>query len=182
MPRASVIAKNYSKALFIAARRAMKIDEVDNELSKFKDSFNTNFANELKNPVISKRDLEKVVDEIAIRFKLSSLTKNFLSSIIRNRRLNLFPEIYEEFSRILKKYKNIIEIEVISAKKTDKVSLDKIKSIIQKKYPDKTINIKEAVNDNILGGFQVKIGSNMADASLRNQLEKIKKECIAAIN
>ena len=41
---------------------------------------------------------------------------------------------------------------------------------------------KEAVNDNILGGFQVKIGSNMADASLRNQLEKIKKECIAAIN
>ncbi len=182
MPRASVIAKNYSKALFIAARKGQKINEVERELSRFKDSFNTNFANELKNPVISKKDLEKVVDEIAKQFKLSSLTKNFFASIVRNRRLNLFPEIFEEFNRILKKFKNIIEIEVISAKKTDKVSLDKIKSIIQKKYPDKTINIKEAVNDNILGGFQVKIGSNMVDASLKNQLEKIKKECITAIN
>jgi F0F1-type ATP synthase delta subunit len=53
---------------------------------------------------------------------------------------------------------------------------------VQKKYPDRVINVKEAVNDNILGGFQVKIGSNLIDASLKNQLEKIKKECIASIN
>ena len=101
---------------------------------------------------------------------------------VKNRRLNLFPEIYEEFSRIIQKFRNIIEIEIISAQKADKVSLDKIKNLVQKKYPDRVINVKEAVNDNILGGFQVKIGSNLIDASLKNQLEKIKKECIASIN
>ncbi len=182
MPRASVIAKNYSKALFIAARKIDSIESTEQELQKFKDNFSTSFANELKNPVISKNDLAKIVNEIAQKFELSALTKEFFASIVRNRRLNLFPEIYEEFSRIVKKFKNIIEIEVISALKADQVSLDKIKNLVQKKYPDKIINVKEAVNDNILGGFQVKIGSNLLDASLKNQLEKIKKECITAIN
>lgn len=182
MPRASVVAKNYSKALFIAARKSNQIEGVEKELQKFKDNFSTSFANELKNPVISKKDLTNIIEEISKKFELSPLAENFFSSIVRNRRLNLFPEIYEEFMRIVKKFKNIIEIEVISATKTDKVSLDKIKSLVQNKYPDKTINVKEAVNDNILGGFQVKIGSKMVDASLKNQLEKIEKECIAAIN
>ncbi len=182
MPRASVIAKNYSKALFIAARKNNLVDSIEEELQKFKDNFSTSFANELKNPVISKKDLLKIVDEIAQKFELSPLAKEFFASIVRNRRLNLFPEIYEEFLRITKKFKNIIEIEVISAIKADKVSLDKIKNLVQKTYPDKIINVKEAVNDNILGGFQVKVGSNLIDASLKNQLDKIKKECISAIN
>ncbi len=182
MPRVSVIAKNYSKALFIAARKNKSLDDVELELKKFKDNFSTNFANELKNPVISKNDLTKVVTEISNKFSLSPLVTEFFSSIVKNRRLNLFPEIYEEFSRIIQKFRNIIEIEIISAQKADKVSLDKIKNLVQKKYPDRVINVKEAVNDNILGGFQVKIGSNLIDASLKNQLEKIKKECIASIN
>lgn len=182
MPRASVIAKNYAKALFLAARKGNTIEKVVAELDVFKQNFSTSFAHELKNPVIAKDDLVRIIQEVTQKFALGALSSNFFASIVRNRRLNLFPEIYEEFSRIVKIQKNILEVEVITAVKSDKAHIDRVKVLIEKKYPGKTIAIKEVVKEKILGGFQVKIGSEVIDASLQNQLTTIGKECLAAVN
>ena len=182
MPRASVIAKNYAKALLLAANKSKSIDKVVLELDTFKQNFSTSFAHELKNPVIAKNDLSKIIEEVTKKFSLGTLSSNFFASIIRNRRLNLFPEIYEEFLRLVKQQKNILEVEVIFAAKAQKEKIDEIKSLIEKKYPNKIIIIKEVVREQIIGGFQVKIGSEIIDASLQNQLNKIGKECLAAIN
>lgn len=182
MPRASVIAKNYAKALFVAAKKNNNVDKVASELDVFKQNFSTSFAHELKNPVIAKNDLVKIIEEVTQKFGLGALTSNFFASIVRNRRLNLFPEIYEEFSRIVKQQKNILEVEVIVAVKAEKDQIDRLKVLIEKKYPGKIIAIKETVKEKILGGFQVKIGSEIIDASLQNQLASIGKECLAAVS
>ncbi len=182
MPRASVVAKNYAKALFLAARKNKSLDETAAEIEKFKENFSTSFAHELKNPVIAKDDLVRIINEVTSKFGLSSLSSNFFASIVKNRRLNLFPEIYEEFFRLLKLQKSILEVEVISAVKPEQEHLDKVKILIEKKYPDKKIAIRETVKEKILGGFQIKIGSEVIDASLKNQLDRIKKECLAAVN
>ena len=182
MPRASVIAKNYSKALFVAAKKNNSVEKVAQELDIFKQNFSTSFAHELKNPVISKNDLVKIIGEVTQKFALGNLTSNFFASIVRNRRLNLFPEIYEEFVRLVKQQNNIIEVEVITAVRSQKTHLDRVKSIVAKKYPGKTIEIKETVKEQILGGFQVRIGSEIIDASLKNQLANLDKELLSAIN
>lgn len=181
MPRVSVIAKNYAKALFVAAKKNNSLDKVAAELDVFKQNFSTSFAHELKNPVIAKQDLVRIITDVTQKFGLGALTSNFFASIVRNRRLNLFPEIYEEFSRSVKIQKNILEVEVTTAVKVEKVQLDRIKALVEKKYPGKVIAIRELVREKILGGFQVKVGSEIIDASLKNQLEKIGKACLAAI-
>jgi F-type H+-transporting ATPase subunit delta len=182
MPRISVVAKNYSKALFLAAKKSNSLDKVLSELEVFKENFSTSFAHELKNPVIAKNDLVRIITEVTKKFGLGQLTSNFFASIIRNRRLNLFPEIYEEFLRLVKLEKNILEVEVISAGKANKDQIEKVKLLIEKKYPGKKVAIKEVVKEQIMGGVQIKIGSELIDASLKNQLESLKKECLAAIN
>jgi ATP synthase F1 delta subunit len=182
MPRVSVVAKNYAKALFVAAVKSNSLDKVAAELEVFKQNFSTSFAHELKNPVIAKNDLVRIITEVTKKFGLGALTSNFFASIVRNRRLNLFPEIYEEFSRLAKLKKNILEVEVIAAVKPQQVHLDRVKTLVEKKYPGKTVAIKETVKEKILGGFQVKIGSEVIDASLENQLKSLKKECLAAVN
>jgi F-type H+-transporting ATPase subunit delta len=182
MPRVSVIAKNYAKALFAAAKKSNSLDKIVSELDVFKQNFSTSFAHELKNPVIAKNDLVKIIGEVTQKFGLGNLTSNFFASIVRNRRLNLFPEIYEEFLRLVKQQKNILEVEVIVAVKPQKIHLDRVKILIEKKYPGKIIYIKETVHDKILGGFQVKIGSEIIDASLKTQLANLGKECLAAVN
>jgi len=182
MPRVSVIAKNYAKALLIAARKNNSVDKVATELDVFKQNFSTSFANELKNPVIAKDDLIHIITEVTQKFALGNLTSNFFASIVRNRRLNLFPEIYEEFSRLVKQQKNIIEVEVIVATKSEKEHIDRVKTLIEKKYPGKTIAIRETIKEKILGGFQVKIGSEIIDVSLQNKLNSLAKECFSAVN
>ncbi|MFM7557593.1 MAG: F0F1 ATP synthase subunit delta, partial [Alphaproteobacteria bacterium] len=77
MPRVSVIAKNYAKTLFLVAKKNNAIDIVLNELNIFKENFSSNFAHELKNPVISKTDLVKIINEVTKKFKLGNLTSNF---------------------------------------------------------------------------------------------------------
>lgn len=182
MPRVSVVAKNYAKALFVAARKSNSLDKVAAELDTFKQNFSTSFAHELKNPVIARNDLAKIIAEVTQKFGLGALTSNFFASIIRNRRLNLFPEIYEDFLRLVKLSKNILEVEIISAVKTDKVQVDRVKVLIEKKYPGKIVAIKETIREQILGGIQIKVGSEVIDASLKNQLETLKKKCLAAVN
>jgi F-type H+-transporting ATPase subunit delta len=179
MPRVSVIAKTYAKTLFLASKNNNSIDKTTEELELFRKNFSNSFAHELKNPVISKNDMIKIINTVTSKFKLSNLTSNFFASIVKNRRLNLFPEIHEEFNRMINEYKKILEIEVLSAKD---INLDNIKKILEKSYPGKKIMIKHTLSSKILGGIQIKIGSKIIDASLKNQIEQIKKEFLMAVN
>lgn len=183
MPRISVVAKNYAKALFVAAKKNNSNDKISLELEVFKQNFSTSFAHELKNPVIAKDDLVRIIKEVTQKFALSALTANFFASIVRNRRLNLFPEIYEEFLRLNKQQKNILQVEIITAVKAEKSQIDLVKSAVEKKNSAaKKIEIKETVKEKILGGFQVKIGSKIIDASLQNQLKTLNQHCLEVIN
>lgn len=182
MPRVSVVAKNYAKALFIAARKTKSIDKVTIDLESFKINFSTSFANELKNPVIAKKDLARIIEDITKKFGLGKLMSDFFGSVVRNRRLNLFPEIYEEFFRLNKAFNNILEAEVTTVVKAQREQILKIKSIIEKKYPGKTIVIREVLKDKILGGLQIRVGSEIIDASLKSQLASIRKELLKAVS
>ena len=97
----------------------------------------------------------------------------------KNRRLGLFDDIYKEFSRLLRIEKNILEIELISSSNLDKSTIDDIKKIIAKQNPNKSIEVIETLKSDILGGLQIKIGSNLIDASLKNKLSLIEKELVA---
>ncbi|NBX52134.1 MAG: ATP synthase F1 subunit delta [Proteobacteria bacterium] len=179
MPRVSVIAKTYAKTLFLASKNNNSIDKISEELEVFRKNFSNSFAQELKNPVISKNDMIKIINEVTSRFKLGNLTSNFFASIVKNRRLNLFPEIHEEFNRMARDYKKILEVEVVS---TVGLNIENIKILLEKSYPDKKILLKHTLSPKILGGLQIKIGSKVIDASLKNHLEQIQKECLSAIN
>ena len=180
MPRISVVAKNYAKALFAAAKKSNALDKITEELENFRQSFSLDFARELKNPVISKVDSTKIINDIAKNLNLGKLLSDFLTAVTRNKRLNLFPEIYEEFTRLNKIQKNILEVELISTTKLEKAAIEKIRASVGKKHLGKIIEIKETIKKEILGGLQIKIGSNLIDASLKNQISNIGKELIRA--
>ena len=65
MTQISLVAKNYAKALFGAAKDNNNIDKIAKEFDIFKKSFGTNFVNELQNPAISKADSIKIITEIS---------------------------------------------------------------------------------------------------------------------
>lgn len=177
MSQASAIARNYAKALFSAALKDKKIDKIADNLEKFKSSFSEDFARELQNPVISKTDLIAIMEEINTKASFDEIFANFLLSLASNKRISLFLEIYDAFITLLKDHNNIVEAEIVFANdNVDAAQIEQIKKVIEKEYSGKTIEIKQRVDAKILGGFQVRIGSNIVDASLKNQIFNLKQE------
>lgn len=182
MPRASVIAKNYAKALFSASQKNNSLDKVGAELKNFQQNFGKDFIKELENPAISKNELGRIFAEISAKFGFSDMTANFLALIAENRRLSALPEIYEEFDSIVRLQNDILEVEIISAKEIGEAEVKLLKDSIAKAYSAKDILVKKTIKEKILGGFQIKIGSKLIDASLQNQIVAIGKECLKATN
>ncbi len=182
MLKASVIARNYAKALLSAAKKNNAVDKIAAELEVFKSHFTYDFANELQNPVISRNDLVKIMEEITQKFSFEPIVSSFFLTLADNKRLSLFLEVHAEFSILLKKQKNILEAEITFAAEPEAAQLSQIKALIEKKYSDKVIEVKKTINQQILGGFQVRIGSDVIDASLKNQLLNLSQEFASAIN
>jgi F-type H+-transporting ATPase subunit delta len=178
---AHLVAKNYARALFLAAKKHDKLETVILELDVIKKHFKADFAYELENPTISRDDLVNIMQEISTQVKFCALVTDFFAVVAQNKRLNLFLEIHEEFTQLVKIEKNILSVDLISVNKLTESQLEQIKSLLEKKYLGKTIAISEIINQNILGGFQIRIGSRLIDASLKGQIEAIKDQCQSAI-
>ena len=101
MPRISVVAKNYAKALLVAAEKHKSVDKVASDLDVFKKNFSAEFAHELENPVISKSDLVDVIAQVTTKLSLSEITSNF-SELIFAQPFSVKSEIFSNVIHSLK--------------------------------------------------------------------------------
>ncbi|MEN8252917.1 MAG: F0F1 ATP synthase subunit delta [Patescibacteria group bacterium] len=71
-----------------------------------------------------------------------------------------------------------MKITVTTAEKLNANQLKTIKSAISKKHPKLKLDIHEKLDENLIGGLQIMIGSKMYDASVKNKLAEIKTQLI----
>jgi F-type H+-transporting ATPase subunit delta len=186
MSQSSTIAKNYAKALFEAVKEGSKngnkIAKIKEDFAVFNKNFSSDFANELSSPALSKKDLLKIAGEICKKMELSGVFADFIAIVFQNKRVNAIKEIYAEFINLVKIEEGIISAEIISAAELDESEISKLKDAISSANKGKKVEIKQTIKSQILGGVQIKIGSNLIDASLKTKLKNIQNALIEAIN
>jgi len=103
------------------------------------------------------------------------LSIRFLNLVIQQRRENFMHETAREFITLCREKEGIIEVELSSA-----VTLnDAVIAQIEKRIADLTglkPSTTSKINPTLLGGFVVRFGDNMYDASLKNKIQKIKRD------
>jgi F-type H+-transporting ATPase subunit delta len=72
-----------------------------------------------------------------------------------------------------------LEVTVTSAVELDQGTVDHIGDAIAKQTGRK-IDLDSTVDDSILGGLVLRVGNMVLDASVRNQLEKLRKNVATA--
>jgi F-type H+-transporting ATPase subunit delta len=169
-----LIAKKYALAAFNMAKKDNLLDQFLVDLKKFSEFFSSATIKEISNPAISKTNLEKIVVELGEKLSLNNKVLHFLSVVAAARRIADIKYVQQHFAKLVKIEKNILEVEVISAVQLDAEILQEVKSSLQKKHSGLTIEIKQIIKKDILGGLVIKIGSNMIDASLKRQLSALK--------
>jgi F-type H+-transporting ATPase subunit delta len=110
---------------------------------------------------------------------IENLLKNFVKILVKNNDLSKAKKIEIEFNKIWNKKKGIVDANIISAKKTDKETLEIIENYIKKISGSPNVNMQEEIDKNMIGGIIIKYEDKILDGSLRTSLKTLKEKLSA---
>ena len=103
--------------------------------------------------------------------KFSNTFKNFLSLLVVKRRIFFLEKVIKSFLNLAMKRKGKISGKLISSKK---LSNEEVKNI-SKELSDSInsqITFDYELDESLIGGLKIQIGSLMIDSSIKNKLKK----------
>ncbi len=171
---AAGVAGRYATALFEIADESGSLDAVEAALGQMKDALGVSddLANLIKSPIVSREDqaaaMAKVCDAMGIGAPVSST----IGLMAANRRLFALPQVIKGFNRLLADKRGIQEAEVRSAKPLS----DAQKAALEKTIKESVgadIALDVTVDESLIGGLVVRVGSKMIDTSIRSKLASL---------
>ncbi|VBB46026.1 ATP synthase subunit delta [uncultured Paludibacter sp.] len=173
-----LISVRYATALLDFALESSSQDKVYEEAKTLARSFSaTNKLYEaLDNPVISAADKKKLI-LTAAGGKVSSVFQSFVDLVLKNNRESELQSMALKYIDLYRKKKNILYGKLTTAIEVDKATEERLVALVEKQISG-TIELEKVVDPSILGGFLMEVDFVRWDASLKNQLTKIKNEYI----
>jgi len=175
----SRISVRYSRALFQSALEKKILDRINRDMILVKDTCNIAEIKELlSNPVIRPSKKTEIFHSIFGK-NLHELTFSLIDLVIKNGREKYIPAIARVFVQETKKHNGVTESVLTTAVKVDPHIKKQVSDMIEDLFKTK-VDLRENIDETIIGGFVLKIEDNYIDASIRNKLRKIKKELIGS--
>jgi F-type H+-transporting ATPase subunit delta len=174
------IARVYGDALFDVAREEGKLDEIRSELGEFADALDEDRDLQVFffSPYFSsqeKRDgIEKAVDGASDEFS------NFLALLAEKHRMPAIFRIRTYYDELWAEENKRLEVRITSAVPLSDAVVKRVGDEIENQT-DKKIDLEANVDEEILGGLVLRVGNMVLDASLREKLNRLRKEVAQAV-
>jgi F-type H+-transporting ATPase subunit delta len=174
------IAEVYARALFEAAKEHDVLDRVRDELGEFAEALEDNRSLQvfLFSPYFSsdeKRDgVKKIVSDADER------TVNFLELLAERHRMPAIFRIKREFDALWADENQLLPVTVTSAVELDEGLVEDIGKRIQEQTGRK-VELYSNVDPDVLGGLMVRVGNVVLDSTVRNRLERLRKQVTKAV-
>ena len=173
------IAQVYARSLFEVAQEQGKLDVVREELGQITEALEENAELRLffYSPYFStdeKRDgLRRTVTGA------DPTTMNVLDILVENHRLPVLPRLRREYERRWREANNLLPVTVTSAVELDDAVVERIGDEIGRQT-GRTVELTREVDPSIVGGFVVRVGNAILDASIKNRLDNLRKQIVRA--
>jgi F-type H+-transporting ATPase subunit delta len=172
------LARVYAEALFGAAREQGKIDLMREQLAALCDELD---RRELRlfffSPLFSTRERKEGLARLLSG--ADEIFLNFLEILIDNHRMPVIFRIRRQYDGLWQEEHRLLPVEVTSAIELD----DEIARQIQERVEQqtgRTVELTRRVDESILGGLVVRVSNMILDASIRNQLERLRRQVARA--
>jgi F-type H+-transporting ATPase subunit delta len=169
------LATRYAKSLMGLALEQNQLEAVHNDMQFLQGVCRSNrdFQNLLRSPIIKSDVKQKIVNAVTDG-KIGMLSAAFTRLLMNKGRESNLPEIAASFISEYKNLKGIIPVKLTTAAPVS----DEVKAAIVSKLPveGKQIELESVVDESIIGGFILKTGDNLVDASISYDLRAIKKQ------
>ncbi|MFK7836442.1 MAG: F0F1 ATP synthase subunit delta [Sulfitobacter sp.] len=168
------IAQRYASAVFELAKEAKKVKDIESDLDALQGALDDSddFRNLIHSPIYSRAEQGDAISAIAKKMKLSATTANTLALMASKRRLFVLPQLVKSLREAIAEDKGEVTAEVTSAKALTKTQSDKLAKSL-KERTGKTVTLQTTVDETLIGGLIVKVGSKMIDTSIRSKLNSL---------
>ena len=163
----------YAKAVFELAQENNEIENLENEIKDLSNFYDTDseFVNFIMNPTQSIENQLNVIKKISEIMKFSKTLNNFLSLLVVKRRIFFLKKIMKSFLNLTAIKRGELSAKLISSKNLSNEELKEISSELSKVI-NSEINFDYKMDQSLIGGFKMQIGSLMIDTSIKNKLKK----------
>lgn len=170
----ATVASRYAKSLIELAKEKNVVDEVYQDMLLFSRTADENsiLMKVLGSPVVRHEKKLGILKGL-FQDKVNPVSFSIFNIITRKNREAILDAIADEFVKLYDEYRGIQKATVISSVAlTPDIRKQFISSL--EAATGKTIELEEKVDENLVGGYILRVGDRQVDASLKSQLNALK--------
>jgi len=177
----SETANRYALALYELAKENSELEIIEKDINEFLAIYNTSedLKNFIKNPTQSQSNQLEILKKISIEMSLSKIIKSFLSVLVTKRRIFFLNTIFLNFLSLVSKKRGELKASLISSKKLTNEELKNLSTELSQAMGT-TVAFDYKVDETLIGGLKMQIGSLMIDTSIKNKLKKYEQIMLEA--
>jgi F-type H+-transporting ATPase subunit delta len=170
------VSLRYASSLLDSAIEKKNLESVSNDMELV---FNTlegkNQLNlMLKSLVIKPLVKFSILNEVFAN-KISVDSLKFLQFVVDKKREDLLSNISKKFLELKDEYFGILNVEITTAYEFTNDQQEQVKKNLESNL-NKIIKLKYIINKELIGGFIARVADTMYDASIKHQLEILRKQ------
>ena len=171
--------ERYSRALYEVGKENAELEKIEECVTNFQFLFDKKFEikNFIQNPTHDIHTQNKVLDVISEKLDFTKNLKNFFLLLIKKRRFFFVKKITDNFLRLCSKKRGEIKASIISSKELSTDELANISKDLSSSIGS-TIKFEYKVDQDLIGGLKLQMGSFMIDTSLKNKLKKYEQKLL----
>jgi len=168
------IAGRYAAALYDLADERKDLDAVAEGLVPLKTMIeeSEDLRRLIRSPLIDRRSQKAAIDAVLEKAETPELVRRFVAVVADNRRLFALPAMIDAYRRLLAERRGEVTAEVTSAAPLSDGQVSALTEVLRQKMGAK-VAVDLKVDQSIIGGLIVKVGSRMIDNSLRTKLQRL---------
>lgn len=173
------IARTYARALFAAAKDANKLDAIRDQLAQFTQEIDGNkeLSLFLFSPYFSGEEKVDGLRRIVVDADREFLS--FLELLAEKHRLAAIHRIQARYEELWASENKLLPVTVTSATALPDETVQRIGQSVEAQTGQK-VELQSRVDDEIIGGLVLQVGNMVLDASIRNKLERLRKQVATA--
>lgn len=165
------IAGRYATALFELAAEYNAQEAVESDLVQLRQALadSDDFRAAVGNPLYARDEQEAAMTAIAEAMGVQPLTRNTMALMARKRRLFALPQVCEAYLAMMAEKRGEVTAEVASATPLDDDQRAALAEAL-KAAVGRDVNLDLSVDETLIGGLVVKVGSKLIDTSVKAKL------------
>ncbi|MDQ0508560.1 F-type ATPase subunit delta [Aedoeadaptatus ivorii] len=160
------VVKKYSEALYDVAET--EGDDMLEDLRMVGEAYeNRELRGALSHPDLGAEEKHAIVENL-FRGRVSDFVTNFLLICVDNRRSDLVPYIVKDYEDLYYERRGIERITVVTPIELEE---EKLRAIARAYKGDDAVEVRQRIDESLIGGVQIETDTGIIDRSIARQLE-----------